>query len=95
MEKDTINMEIKEYLKTQKIKALYSHQVQMFEKAMAGKIAAGVYDGDTPVNERSRIRKSANKGTSNAGRNPEQRRSYKQGRSKSKSSQVWNWNHSV
>ncbi|MBM7572752.1 DEAD/DEAH box helicase [Aquibacillus albus] len=108
------------YLKENKIKQLYSHQAEMFEKALDGKnivittstasgktlsfllpvvqeilknpmtraifvyptkalandqyrniqplldyfgknkIQAGVYDGDTPVNERSRIRNSAN-----------------------------------
>lgn len=117
---ESLSTELKEYLTTQGIQHLYSHQAEMFKKAMenqnivittstaSGKtlsfllpvlqeilknplaraifiyptkalasdqyrgikpyldyfgehrISAGVYDGDTPVNERSRIRKSAN-----------------------------------
>ena len=117
---DTMNDEIKEYLRKQGINALYTHQTEMFERAGqgentvittstasgktlafllpvlqkiledpltraifiyptkalasdqyralqpileyfgAGKIQAGVYDGDTMPAERSRIRKSAN-----------------------------------
>ncbi|BCN31630.1 DEAD/DEAH box helicase [Anaeromicropila herbilytica] len=117
---DSLSKELAEYLTEREIHQLYSHQAEMFEKAMekhnivittstaSGKtlsfllpvlqeilsnplaraifiyptkalasdqyraikpyldyfgenrISAGVYDGDTPVNERSRIRKSAN-----------------------------------
>ncbi|MDF2840785.1 MAG: box helicase [Clostridia bacterium] len=117
---DSLSPEIKEFLKSQGIEKLYSHQTEMFDAATQGKnivittstssgktlsfllpvvqkiledpttraiflyptkalahdqfrnlvpileyfgpkrIQAGIYDGDTPSNERSRIRKNAN-----------------------------------